>query len=46
MFISSLSLVVGFATVKKVCSLLGEMNVLYYGMVVEGARLIAWGYIK
>ncbi len=46
MFVSGLFCVAGYAVAKKVSSALGEMNIFFYGIVIEGGRQIAWGYIK
>ncbi len=45
-FIGGVSMLAGFAFVRRACDFLGEMNIIFCGIMIEAARTIAWGFIR
>ena len=45
-FTGSLINLVGNIMAKKVLDLVGELNTIYIGVVIECSRLITWAFVK
>ena len=45
-FVGSVSSLMGNLTAKKVLKHVGELNMLYIGIIVECSRLLTWAFVK
>ena len=45
-FVGSLSSLIGNIIAKPVLTFVGEMNMIYFGIIVECSRLITWSLVK
>ena len=45
-FVGSLSALIGNMIAKPVLTVVGEMNMIYLGIIVECSRLIIWSFVK
>ena len=45
-FVGSLSALIGNIIAKPVLTFVGEMNMIYFGIIVECSRLIIWSFVK
>lgn len=46
LFVGSIAALMGNLIAKKVISFLGELNIIYIGIIVECSRLVLWAVIR
>ena len=45
-FVGSVAQLVGNFMAKPVLSFIGELNMIYIGVIVECTRLVTWAFVK
>ena len=46
LFVGSIAALMGNLIAKKVISFLGELNIIFIGIIVECSRLVVWAVIR
>merc|ERR1712061_720765 len=46
LFVGSIAALMGNLIAKKVISVLGELNIIFIGIIIESSRLVLWAVIR